>query len=226
MSSDIESLWLNRWMWGNNCAALCKVANNHRLQLNNSLEDLYDKMRNIDYQLKDVVISTVLGSGNIYKPEIMIIGEAPGREEDEEGMPFVGRSGKLLDHMLSAIDLNRDELYITNILPWRPPGNRTPTPEEVNIMLPYVLEHISIIQPMVILLLGSTAARGLLKIPANVSMVDAHGKWYELNGIPIIATYHPAYMLRLVQKKAAAWQVVIKIREYLDRRTKLSNCFK
>ncbi len=113
--------------------------------------------------------------------------------------------------MLFAMQIERSEVYITNVLPWKPPGNRAPTPDEVNMMMPYVLKHINIVQPKVILLLGSTAARGVLKLDKTAVVGDIQGRWFQVNGIPTIVTYHPSYLMRLAIKKRDTWQALCMI---------------
>lgn len=213
--NTVQILWLNRWAWGNRCATLRSVAGQHHATLSSGgLTDLRLEMEAADCALKHRA-RLVFGSGNTHKPTVMIIGEAPGEEEDRQGLPFVGRSGQLLDMMLQAIDLDRKDLYITNTVPWRPPANRTPTVEEVATMLPYVLRHIDIIQPKILLLLGSTAARALLQ-NAQSPMYQITDKWYDVNGVQTIATYHPSYLLRSPGKKRETWKTLVKLRCWLD----------
>jgi DNA polymerase len=186
--------------------------------LGGSLADLRTKMQNVECPLKDTARQMVFGSGDPHNPAIMIIGEAPGQEEDIQGKPFVGRSGQLLDAMLRAIKLNREDLYITNIVPWRPPNNRTPTTEETELMLPYLTEHITLVKPAVLLLLGGTVTRALLQ-DDSTPMCQLTGKWYRYLDIKTIATYHPSYLLRSPGKKAETWQTLLKLRRYLNDQT-------
>jgi len=202
-------LWLNRWMWGGHITVLKeKARQNHMCD---ELNQLRQDMNNVPCGLKNGASKMVFGSGQSNKPDLMIIGEAPGAEEDNTGLPFVGRSGKLIDEMLFAMQIERSEIYITNILPWKPPGNRAPTPDEMNMMMPYVLKHINIVQPKVILLLGSTAARGVLKLDKTAVVGDIQGRWFQVNGIPTIVTYHPSYLMRLAIKKRDTWQALCMI---------------
>ena len=140
--------------------------------------------------------------------KIMLIGEAPGHDEDIQGKPFVGRSGKLLDKMLNAIELSRDKVYIANIIPWRPPNNRRPTDNEINMCLPMIKKHIEIINPSAILLLGSTATYALIKNSEGITKI--RGKWVdiEINGkkYPMLPTFHPAFLLRQPAQKKFSWE--------------------
>jgi len=141
--------------------------------------------------------------------DLMIIGEAPGRDEDEQGEPFVGRAGKLLDLMLKAMGLERGEVYITNILKSRPPNNRDPRADEVEACWPYLERQIELIQPQLICTLGRPAANAMLD--TNRSMGDLRGKWHSFRGIPLMPTYHPAYLLRSPSQKRRTWQDMKKI---------------
>ena len=145
----------------------------------------------------------------------MLIGEAPGHDEDIQAKPFVGRSGKLLDKMLEAISLNRNKVYIANIIPWRPPSNRRPTEEEISTCLPFVLKHIEIIKPKALMLLGSTATFALLKNTESISKI--RGKWVNLtvNKITVstIPTFHPAFLLRQPGQKKHVWSDLQSLRD-------------
>lgn len=165
--------------------------------------------------------SVVFADGN---PEarVMAIGEAPGREEDRAGLPFVGRSGQLLDRMLAAIGLSRRSgdpagaVYITNTLPWRPPGNREPSSDEIAAMLPFLHRHIELVAPEVLLLLGSSAVRTLLQTGDGITR--RRGRWGELAGRPVIATWHPAALLRDPIRKREAWADLLMLKDRLDAR--------
>ena len=135
----------------------------------------------------------VFGSGNP-NADVMVVGEGPGAEEDKQGLPFVGRAGKLLTDILKAIKFERDDVYIANIVKCRPPDNRTPLPDEMDTCLPYLKKQIEIIKPKVILCLGLTAARGLLK--KRDSLTSMRGKVFEFENIKVMVTYHPAALLR------------------------------
>jgi len=155
----------------------------------------------------------VFGAGNP-KANLMLIGEAPGRDEDLKGEPFVGRAGQLLDKILAAIGFKREEVYIGNILKCRPPGNRDPLPEEIALCLPYLLHQIEIIRPKIILTLGRISTQVLLKTTAPLGRL--RGEVHDFNGIAVIATYHPAALLRNPQWKRPTWEDVQKLRRVYD----------
>lgn len=136
----------------------------------------------------------------------LVIGEAPGAEEDRQGEPFVGRAGKLLDEMLAAIGLDRRTVYIANILKSRPPNNRDPTPEEVQACEPYLRRQIELLRPRIILAVGRIAAQNLLKTDTRIGALRGRVHRYPNGGIPVIVTYHPAYLLRTPAEKRKAWQ--------------------
>jgi DNA polymerase len=169
--------------------------------------------------LKSTASQLVFADGN---PEarLMLVGEAPGREEDIEGLPFVGRSGKLLDRMLAAIGLDRTSVYIANIVPWRPPGNRTPTPQESQICLPFILRQIELADPDILVCLGGPSAQTLLGIREGIT--KTRGRWFafetgkrEIRAMP---TFHPAFLLRSPLQKRFAWRDFLAIKEALDQR--------
>ena len=148
---------------------------------------------------------TVFGVGN-REAELMVIGEAPGADEDRQGEPFVGRAGQLLNAMLQAIGLPREAVYIANILKCRPPGNRDPKPEEVVHCEPFLLRQIELIRPRVILAVGRVAAQNLLHTTETVGKLRSHTHRLGEAGIPVVVTYHPAYLLRSPDQKGKAWQ--------------------
>lgn len=162
--------------------------------------------------LKRTAKTTVFADGNP-EAKIMFIGEAPGRDEDLQGLPFVGRAGRFLDRMLDAIGLSRETAYITNVLPWRPPGNRTPTPQETEICRPFVERHIELAQPELLVLLGGSSAKTLLK--TSTGIMRLRGKWAEVetpNTKTItMPTLHPAYLLRQPGHKQLAWQDFLEV---------------
>ena len=145
----------------------------------------------------------VFGEGNP-RACFMLIGEAPGREEDQVGRPFVGRAGKLLDQMLAAIKLSRAELYITNVVKCRPPGNRTPEPDEIEACLPFLAQQIKLIRPRLICTLGLTAAQAVLSTSA--SLASLRGEVHQLEETKVVVTFHPAYLLRFPAYKREAWE--------------------
>jgi DNA polymerase len=149
---------------------------------------------------------------------IMMIGEAPGRDEDLQGKPFVGRAGQLLDRMLAAIGLTEEHVYITNTVYWRPPGNRTPTPEEIEACAPFLARQIELLSPSVLVLLGGAAAKTILGTSEGIMRL--RGKWlsYSCAGrdLPTLATLHPAYLLRNPEQKRLAWRDLLSLRAALS----------
>ena len=157
---------------------------------------------------------TVFGVGD-ENADWMLIGEAPGAEEDRLGDPFVGQAGRLLDNMLAAIDLGRSRnVYIANVLKCRPPGNRNPEPEEVAKCTPYLLRQIELVKPRLILAMGRFAAQTLLDTDASIASL--RGKVHRYAGVPLIVTYHPAYLLRTLPDKAKAWADLVFARRTMD----------
>jgi DNA polymerase len=169
-----------------------------------TLAELKEAMRNVDISLKECALNMVFGVGN-ENADLLLLGEAPGAEEDRQGIPFVGQSGQLLDKILAAIGFDRSLVYITNILPWRPPGNRTPSTEEIALFRPYVLRHIALVNPKLVVCLGSTASKALLQTNCNLSQL--RGKFTRIEDIAaeIFSTFHPAYLLRSPSQKREAW---------------------
>jgi DNA polymerase len=145
---------------------------------------------------------TVPGQG-CPAPEILFVGEAPGAEEDKQGLAFVGAAGQLLTKMIEAMGCTRDQVFIANILKCRPPNNRPPLPEEMATCLPYLREQIGILKPKVIVALGATAVRGLLTVETKISALRGH--WFTFEGIDLMPTFHPAYLLRNPSAKRDAW---------------------
>lgn len=149
---------------------------------------------------------------------VMIVGEAPGREEDVEGLPFVGRAGQLLDRMLAAIDMARTHpdpgrsVYITNVLPWRPPSNRTPEPQEIAMFLPFLERHITLANPDVLVLMGNTPCQALL---GRAGITRIRGQWAEVLGRPALPMFHPAYLLRNPPAKREAWADLLALKAKL-----------
>lgn len=186
-----------------------------------SLEGLRQALFNLEVgQLKYTAKNLVFSAG-VPTSDVMIIGEAPGADEDEQGLPFVGLSGQLLDRMLATIGLNRQEnIYITNILPWRPPGNRQPTQDEIKICLPYVHKHIELIKPKIILLVGGVSAKSILDTSEGI--MKLRGRWKEyvspFEGFKakLLATYHPAFLLRSPAQKSYVWQDLIMLKRELE----------
>ena len=159
--------------------------------------------------------NTVFADGSA-RARLVFIGEAPGRDEDLRGLPFVGRAGQLLDKMIAAIDLRRDEVYICNVLKCRPPENRTPLPDEVEQCLPYLEQQLALVRPALICALGLSAVQALLKTKA--SMASLRGRTFEYRGVPLIPTYHPAALLRNPGLKREAWVDMQRVRDTLKAR--------
>jgi uracil-DNA glycosylase family 4 len=172
-----------------------------------------------DCSLKKMATNTVFSDGDP-KSDIMIIGEAPGNHEDLQGIPFCGDSGKLLNSMFEAINITRENLYITNTLFWRPPGNRKPTKDELAMCLPFVEKHIYFIQPKLIILMGATAMSQILK--NNEAISSVRGKFLEYQNcylkdkIPVMTMFHPSYLTRQAMNKKLAWKDLLNIKKFLD----------
>ena len=164
--------------------------------------------------LKATASQLVFADGNP-AARVMLVGEAPGRDEDIEGLPFVGRSGKLLDRMLAAIGLDRTSVYIANIVPWRPPGNRTPTPQESQICLPFILRQIELVDPDILVCLGGPSAQTLLGIKEGIT--KTRGRWFTFDTgkreIRAMPTFHPAFLLRSPLQKRFAWRDFLAIKK-------------
>src|SRR5258708_6400378 len=184
-----------------------------------SLEVLRTLFENFDgCALKSTATRLVFADGNP-QARIMFVGEAPGREEDIEGLPFVGRSGKLLDRMISAIGLSRSSASIANVIPWRPPGNRTPTPQETQICLPFIQRQIELVNPDVLVTLGNPSTQTLLQTRDGI--MKTRGRWFDYDTgtrkIRALATFHPAYLLRSSSYKRLAWQYLPSIANALQQ---------
>ncbi|MBS7542082.1 uracil-DNA glycosylase [Ancylobacter oerskovii] len=166
--------------------------------------------------LKVTATRLVFADGNP-QAKLMLVGEAPGRDEDIEGKPFVGRSGKLLDRMLAAIGIDRTKAYIANVVPWRPPGNRTPTPQETAICLPFIRRQIELADPDILVCLGGPSAQTLLGIKDGIT--KARGRWMDYDTgtrrIQALATFHPAYLLRTPLGKRMVWRDMLAIERKL-----------
>ncbi|MFQ5347662.1 MAG: uracil-DNA glycosylase family protein [Rhodothalassiaceae bacterium] len=170
--------------------------------------------------LKQTAMNTVFADGVPGAP-VMLVGEAPGADEDRQGKPFVGAAGRLLDRMLASIGLDRRRnAYISNILPWRPPGNRKPTPVETALCLPFIRRHIALARPQILVLLGGTAATALLETTQGITRL--RGRWtrFENGAIALdcLPMFHPAYLLRSPQAKAQAWQDLLALESFLRER--------
>jgi len=157
----------------------------------------------------------VFGVGNP-KSDLMFIGEAPGADEDEQGEPFVGRAGQLLNNMIKAMGLRREDVYIANIIKCRPPANRTPERDECETCSPFLMRQIAVIKPKVVVALGAVAARTLLAI--NAPMAELRGRWYDFRGTKLAVTYHPAFLLRDPRQKKEAWKDLQRVMKELGLR--------
>ena len=169
--------------------------------------------------LKRTATNTVFADGNP-AASVMIIGEGPGADEDRIGRPFVGRAGQLLDRMLAAIQLDRESVHITNVVYWRPPGNRTPSTAEIASCLPFVLRHIALVHPKILVLAGGTAANALL--PGAQGITRLRGRWFDLEipglaePVPTLPMFHPSFLLRTPERKREAWRDLLALRARLD----------
>ena len=185
-----------------------------KMKIDDVIKDLKDHKSNLQKTAKNLVVY----DGNL-NAKVMLIGEAPGRDEDKQGIPFVGRAGQLLNKMLLAINLQREDVYITNVVNWRPPDNRTPNDEEILEFLPFLQRQIDIIKPKFIFLLGGVAAKAILSTP--IALGKLRGKLHEYKSlnldesIPTIASYHPAFLLRSPQYKKHSWEDLQMLQEKL-----------
>ncbi len=183
-----------------------------------TLEELRKIVADFDEcPLKATAANMVFGSGNP-EAELMIIGEAPGAEEDKQGLPFVGPSGHLLDLMLKSIGLTRQDVYISNILPWRPPGNRKPSEAEIALFTPFVRRHIALIKPKVLLLLGGSAVSALMH--TNAGITKTRGRWMTYTDedltVNVMASFHPAFLLRTPAQKKLSWRDFLAVKKNLN----------
>jgi len=190
-----------------------------------TLQELTKAIQGFDAgRLSDGATQAVIARGNP-KAKIMLIGEAPGRDEDKEGKPFIGRSGQFLDKMFASIGLGEDELYITNGVFWRPKGNRTPTPEETAMCLPFVERHIALIQPQILVSVGGSSTKTLLGTETGITRLRGRWSEYTLKNpdgsdsetlLPLLPFYHPAFVLRKPATKRDCWQDLLGLRERLQ----------
>ncbi len=185
-----------------------------------TLDDLRAALEAFDgCALKKTATNLVFGDGNP-NADVMFIGEAPGADEDRQGLPFVGVSGQMLDRMLRYVNLDRSRFYITNMLYWRPPGNRTPTDAEVETCLPFLVRHIQLVNPKIVVPVGNRSAKSLLQTTQGITRL--RGKWdtVSIDGIdppiPALPTLHPAYLLRNTAQKRFAWKDALALRQKLD----------
>lgn len=183
-----------------------------------TLDELAEAVRNFEgLALRETATNLVFGDGN---PEarVMIVGEAPGADEDRQGLPFVGVSGQLLDRMLAAIGLDRRHVYITNMLHWRPPGNRKPTTAEITASLPFIERQIELVAPQILVPVGGTAASTLLGTAQGITKLRGRWCFYRRPGveIPALPTYHPAFLLRQPGLKRDSWHDLLEIKSKLS----------
>ncbi len=160
--------------------------------------------------------NTVPGQGNP-QPEILFVGEAPGKDEDEQGLAFVGRAGQLLTKMIEAMGFAREDVFIANINKCRPPDNRKPSREEMDTCLPFLKRQIAILKPKVIIAMGATAVEGLVPLPEGETISKVRGQWLQFEGIPLMPTYHPAYLLRNPAMKRPVWEDLKTVLGFLGR---------
>lgn len=182
-----------------------------------TLDDLYGAMQKFDAGvLSDGARQAVICRGNP-NANLMVIGEAPGRDEDIQGKPFVGKSGQLLDKMLAAIGLTDENFYVTNVVNWRPPKNRNPKPEEIELCRPFLDKHIELVQPKVILLVGGVSMSALTGL---TGIMKNHGQWHDIEvgglTLPAMPLYHPAFLLRQPALKKDAWRDLLNLRAKLE----------
>ncbi len=210
------------WFQNNN---IFIKSQNHNTD-NNKLSQINEVMKSIkNHQtpLKKSAKKLVFYDGSL-DAKVMFIGEAPGKDEDEQGIPFVGRAGQLFNKMLAAIKLRRENVYITNVVNWRPPDNRTPTDKEILEFLPYLQKQVDIINPDYIFLLGTVATKAILSTP--LALGKLRGKWHEYKSFKLnkviytIVSYHPAFLLRSPQYKKASWEDLQMLEKKLNNENK------
>ena len=183
-----------------------------------TLDELRAAMQSFDgCALKQSAASLVFADGNP-DSDLMIVGEAPGAEEDKKGLPFVGASGHLLDLMLKSVGRDRTNVYISNVVPWRPPNNRKPSEDEIALLAPFIKRHIALVRPKVLLLLGGSAVAALLGIRDGITRT--RGRWLVYRdgnvSIPAFASFHPAFLLRSPAQKKAAWRDFLTVKAKAD----------
>ena len=181
------------------------------------LKNLKERVEKLDCNLKKTSTNLVFGDGDI-NTDLMLIGEAPGSEEDKTGLPFVGQAGDLLNLLLQAIKKERNKCYISNVIFWRPPGNRNPSLDEINMCLPFVKEHIEIINPKFLILLGNIASKTLLKNSLGITKICGHKFEYELGTKKIACwpIFHPAFLLRNPYAKKELWVKLCEIYNFIE----------
>ena len=199
-----------------------KITSDHTKDTNslahiNTLKELQEYVINLDHPLKKNATNTVFGTGN-QESKIVFIGEAPGHDEDIEGIPFVGQSGQLLTNIMHSIGIEREKIYITNVVPWRPENNRTPSYDEIKFFKPILEKHIALINPKIIITLGATATKALLE--TNTGILSLRGKLLSKNinnkECIILPTYHPSYLLRLSSQKKTVWKDFLLLQSKIE----------
>lgn len=182
-----------------------------------TLAALKEELAKVDHPLRYLATQLVFSSDpdNENPTKIMVIGEAPGEEEDKQGLPFVGASGQLLEQALSAIDLKRNkDFYVTNIVPFRPPANRTPIPAEIEFFKPFIAKHVELVAPKLLILVGSTAYKAFFKDAQPITKI--RGSFLAWNNIPVLIVLHPSYLLRVPSAKQTMWHDMIKLKMFLQ----------
>ena len=182
-----------------------------------TLEGLREYIISINHPLKKIATNTVFGTGNT-SSKVVFVGEAPGHDEDIEGIPFVGQSGQLLTNIMHAIGIEREKIYITNVVPWRPENNRTPSADEIKFFKPILEKHLALLNPEIIITLGATATKAVLDTTAGI--LSLRGKWIakRINGkeYQVLPTYHPSYLLRLSSQKKTVWKDFLLLRSKME----------
>ena len=182
-----------------------------------TLEGLREYIINIDHPLKKAATNTVFGTGNT-SSKVVFVGEAPGHDEDIEGIPFVGQSGQLLTNIMHAIGIEREKIYITNVVPWRPENNRTPSTDEIKFFKPILEKHLTLLNPEIIITLGATATKAVLDTTAGI--LSLRGKWIakRINEkeYQVLPTYHPSYLLRLSSQKKTVWKDFLLLQSKME----------
>lgn len=182
-----------------------------------TLEGLREYIVNIDHPLKKAATNTVFGTGNT-SSKVVFVGEAPGHDEDIEGIPFVGQSGQLLTNIMHAIGIEREKIYITNVVPWRPENNRTPSADEIKFFKPILEKHLALLNPEIIITLGATATKAVLDTTAGI--LSLRGKWIakRINEkeYQVLPTYHPSYLLRLSSQKKTVWKDFLLLQSKME----------
>lgn len=184
-----------------------------------TLEELKEVIQNYEgLTVKKTALNMVFCDGNP-KAKVMLVGEAPGAEEDKQGKPFVGQSGQLLRKIFKFAGFDIDHIYISNVLNWRPPGNRTPTPQEIAIARPFIQRHIELVNPEIVVMVGGTSCKALIDTKEGITKL--RGKWYDLDfvdsnaKVKATAIYHPAYLMRSPSRKKDVWQDVLTLKDYI-----------